>query len=69
MGLDDRATPAGYAAYRAVVSTDLMFEDREIHPFVEMLATALWMAPGRHLGTYCITSVSRETVRAFFDVI
>src|SRR5260221_1738463 len=59
---DDRATPTGYAAYLAVGSADLMFGDPELHLFIEMLATAMWMAPGRHLGTYCIASVSRESV-------
>ncbi len=52
----------GYAAYLVVVSADLMFGDPELHIFIEMLATAMWMAPGRHLGTYCIASVSRESV-------
>ena len=41
MGLDDRATPMGDAAYCAVVSDDLMFEDPELHPFVGVLATAM----------------------------
>jgi len=50
------------AAYLAVVSADLMFGDPELHLFVELLATAMWMVPGRHLGTYCIASVSRESV-------
>jgi hypothetical protein len=40
MGLDDRATPMGDAAYRVVVSADIMFDDPEFHPFVGVLATA-----------------------------
>ena len=59
------ATPTGYAAYRTVVSADLMFEDPELHPFVEMLAMAMWMAPGHHLGTCCIVSASRESHGVF----
>jgi salicylate hydroxylase len=55
-GLDDRATPTGDAAYRAVVSTDLMLADPELRPFVETPEMTAWMAPGRHLMAYCIVS-------------
>lgn len=55
-GLDDRATPTGDAAYRAVVSTDLMLQDPELRPFVETPEMTAWMAPGRHLMAYCIVS-------------
>ncbi|KAH9996384.1 FAD/NAD-P-binding domain-containing protein [Russula compacta] len=53
-GLDDRATPTGDAAYRAVVGTDLMLQDPELRPFVETPEMTAWMAPGRHLMAYCI---------------
>ena len=55
-GLDDRPTPTGDAAYRAVVCTDLMLEDPELRPFVETPEMTAWMAPGRHLMAYCIVS-------------
>jgi len=32
-GLDNRPTPTGDAAYRAVVCTDLMLQDPELRPF------------------------------------
>jgi salicylate hydroxylase len=65
-GLDDRPTPTGDAAYRAVVSTDLMLRDPELRPFVETPEMTAWMAPGRHLMAYCI--VSRIHPKFFFLV-
>src|SRR5260221_6883951 len=53
-GPDDRPTPTGDAAYRAVVCTDLMLEDPELRPFVETPEMTAWMAAGRHLMAYCI---------------
>jgi salicylate hydroxylase len=55
-GLDDKPTPTGDAAYRAVVRTDLMIKDPELRPFVETPEATVWMAPQRHLVTYCIVS-------------
>ena len=62
-GLDDMPSLMGDAAYRAVISTDLMLEDRELRPFVETAEATIWMAPGRHLVGYCIVSA---TARAPF---
>jgi salicylate hydroxylase len=53
-GLDEKPTPTGDAAYRAVISTDVMLQDPELRPFVESAEGNVWMAPGRHLGAYCI---------------
>ena len=61
--LDDMPEPTGDAAYRAVISTDLMLEDPELRPFAETADTTVWIAPGRHLVGYCIVSV---TARVFF---
>ena len=61
--LDDMPEPTGDAAYRAVISTDLMLEDPELRPFVERPEATVWMAPYRHLVGYCIVSM---TARAFF---
>ena len=60
-GLDDKPTPTGDAAYRAVISTDFMLEDPVLRPLVETPEMTAWMAPGRHLMAYCIVSM---TVRA-----
>jgi len=68
-GLDDRPTPTGDAAYRAVISTDLMLEDPELRPFVETPEMTAWMAPRRHLMAYCIVSILTATLslpRVFF---
>ena len=51
-GLDDIPTPTGFAAYRAVVCTDLMLQDPELRPFVETPEMTAWMVPGRHLMAY-----------------
>jgi salicylate hydroxylase len=56
-GLDDGPTSTGDAAYRAVISTDLMLEDPELRPFVETPEMTAWMAPRRHLLAYCIVSL------------
>ena len=55
-GLDDQPTPTGDAAYRAIVPTDLMLQDPELRPLVDSAEGTIWMAPGRHLGGYCIVS-------------
>ena len=55
-GLDDQPTPTGDAAYRAIVPTDLMAQDPELRPLIESAEGTIWMAPGRHLGGYCIVS-------------
>lgn len=57
-GLDDQPTPTGDAAYRAIVPTDLMIQDPELRPLVESAEGTIWMAPGRHLGGYCIVSAN-----------
>ena len=59
-GLDDAHVPTGDAAYRMVVSTDLMLPDPELRPFVETPEMTVWMAPGRHLLSYCIVSSARQ---------
>ena len=64
-GLDDKPAPTGDAAYRAVISTDLMLEDPVLRPLVETAEMTAWMAPGRHLMAYCIVSLIS---RAFFLV-
>jgi len=51
MGLDDRLTPTGNTAYRTPILC--LRVPSELRPFVETPMTA-WMAPGRHLMTYCI---------------
>jgi len=56
-GIDDKPTPTGDAAYRAVISTDAMLQDPELRPFVESAEGTVWMAPGRHLGAYCIVGI------------
>lgn len=61
-GLDDRATPTGDDAYRAVVSAGLMFGDPELLLFVERLETIGWMAPGCHQGAHCIATMARESI-------
>jgi len=53
-GLEDAPTPTGDAAYRAVIPTDLMFEDPELRPLLETPEMISWMAPERHLVGYCI---------------
>lgn len=65
-GLDDQPTPTGDAAYRAIVPTDLMVQDPELRPLVESAEGTIWMAPGRHLGGYCIVSA---TARLLFHNI
>ena len=45
-GLDDRPMPTGDAAYRAVVGTDLLFEDLELRPFVETPEMTAWDGAG-----------------------
>jgi salicylate hydroxylase len=56
-GLDDKPTPTGDAAYRAIVHTDLMLKDPELRPFVEALEMTVWMGPRRHLVGYCVVSI------------
>jgi salicylate hydroxylase len=56
-GLDNRAAPTGGAAYRA----DLMLEDPELRPFVEMPHMVVWAVSGLHMGACCIARVARET--------
>ena len=65
-GLDDRPTPTGDAAYRAVVCTDLMLKDPELRPVLEIPEMTAWMAPGRHLMAYCI--VSRHPIFSVTDI-
>jgi len=68
-GIDDKPTPTGDAAYRAVVHTDFMLADPELRPFVEVPESTVWMAPGRHLVAYCIVSVrQRQQCSVFFSV-
>jgi salicylate hydroxylase len=72
-GLDDAPMPTGDAAYRAVVSTDLMLRDPELRPFVETPEMTAWMAPGRHLMAYCVvrkmSSLFRRERRALFPTL
>ena len=42
-GLDDRPTPIGDAAYRAVMGTDVILQDPELCPFVETPEMTAWM--------------------------
>jgi 2-polyprenyl-6-methoxyphenol hydroxylase-like FAD-dependent oxidoreductase len=56
-GLDDRATPTGEPAYRA----DLMLEDPELRPSVEMPHMVVWVVSGLPMGACCIARVARET--------
>jgi len=56
--LDDKPTPMGDAAYRMVISTDLMLEDPALWPLVETPEMTVWMAPSRHLTAYCIVSLA-----------
>ena len=60
-GLDDKPTPTGDAAYRAVIPTDFMLEDPLLRPLVETPEMTAWMAPGRHLMAYCIVSMAVRT--------
>jgi salicylate hydroxylase len=53
-GHDDAPMPTGDAAYRAIVSTDLMLQDPELRQFVETPEMTGWMAPRRHLMAYNI---------------
>jgi salicylate hydroxylase len=55
-GLDDAPIPTGDAAYRAIISTDLMLQDPDLRPFVETPEMTAWMAPRRHLMAYNIVS-------------
>jgi salicylate hydroxylase len=55
---DDRLTPTGDAAYRAVLPTDLIKKDPELRQFVETPEMTVWMASGRHLMAFCIVSVN-----------
>ncbi|KAL5482995.1 hypothetical protein ACEPAI_8224 [Sanghuangporus weigelae] len=54
LGRPDKAEPTGDAAYRAIIPTSLMLEDPELKPFVDHPEMTAWMAPRRHLMTYCI---------------
>lgn len=56
IGREDAPEPTGDAAYRAIISTDVMLNDPELRPFVETPEMTAWMAPGRHLMGYCIVS-------------
>ena len=56
-GLDDKPTPTGDAAYRTVISTDLILQDPELRPLVESAEGTVWMAPSRHLGAYSIVGI------------
>ena len=58
VGSDDRLTPTGNAAYRAVLPTDLILKDPKLRPFVETPEMTAWMAPGRHLMAFCIVSLN-----------
>lgn len=52
----DLVQPTGDAAYRAIISTDVMKDDPDLKSFVDNPEMTTWMGPGRHLMTYCIVS-------------
>lgn len=54
VGRPDHAEPTGDAAYRAIISTDVMLKDPDLKQFVETPEMTAWMGPGRHLMGYCI---------------
>ncbi len=62
-GLDDAPTPTGDAAYRAVISTDLMLQDPDLRQLVETPEMYGWMAPRRHLMAYNIVSAISSSKR------
>jgi 2-polyprenyl-6-methoxyphenol hydroxylase-like FAD-dependent oxidoreductase len=55
-GLDDAPIPTGDAAYRAIISTDLMLQDPDLRQLVETPEMTAWMSPRRHLMAYNIVS-------------
>jgi len=67
-GLEDAPTPTGDAAYRAVIPTDLMFEDPDLRPLLETPEMTSWMAPQRHLVGYCLVSIIYYVSRLFFPL-
>ena len=60
IGRADAPEPTGDAAYRAIISTDVMLSDPDLRPFVETPEMTAWMGPGRHLMGYCIVSSQRS---------
>ncbi|KAI5118405.1 hypothetical protein M0805_002857 [Coniferiporia weirii] len=54
VGHADSPEPTGDAAYRAIISTDVMLKDPELKPFVDTPEMTAWMGPSRHLMAYCI---------------
>ena len=60
-GHDDRPMATGDTAYRATIPTELLLRDPELRPFVETPTMTGWLAPGRHVMSYCIVrSVFRK---------
>ena len=56
-GQDEKPTPTGDTAYRAIISTDPLLRDPELRSFVETPEMTGWLAPGRHVMTCCIVGV------------